>query len=189
VLEKAKINQAEGPLLFTHFGISGPLTFALSAQIAFQTLPHTIHLIPNSNLNPSTFNKQLQADLSANPNKQILNIISHYIPKKLAQILLQNPEQKAATLTKEARQKISSLLTQGIPLTLIKRKAGDEFVTAGGISTNEIDSKTMQSKLVPNLYFAGEILNYDGVTGGFNLQAAWSTGRLAAKSVLNTLKK
>jgi len=183
VLPKARIGSQSGSLLFTHFGISGPLTFAYSAHSAFQNLPQSINLIPNTELDFEHLDKQIIADLQSNPSKQIVNIFSNYIPRKLCQELLENPEQKAAEFTKESRGKFVKLLKQGIIFTLNKRRPGDEFVTAGGITSSEINPKTLESKLIPGLFFAGEILNYDGVTGGFNLQAAWSTGSLVAKSI------
>jgi len=185
VLPNAQIDQQKGSLLFTHFGISGPLTFAYSAHTAFENLPLKINLIPNSNLDFENLDKQIISDLKDNPSKQIINILSKYIPKKLCLELLENPDQKATEYTKESRHKFVKILRHGISLTLSKRRPGDEFVTAGGITSNEINSKTLESKLVPGLFFAGEILDYDGVTGGFNLQAAWSTGSLVAKSILS----
>lgn len=82
---------------------------------------------------------------------------------------------------------MAKLLGNGIPMTLLERRPGDEFVTAGGVETNEISEKTLESRLVENLYFAGEILNIDGYTGGFSLQICWSTGYAAGKNIAEKL--
>ncbi len=96
--------------------------------------------------------------------------------------MLQIKEEKTfAELSKKEFNKILDLL-KNCPIHLIGRAAGDEFVTAGGVDTDEVDPRTMESKLCPGLYFAGELLNIDGFTGGFNLQAAWATGHLAGVS-------
>jgi len=89
-----------------------------------------------------------------------------------------------ADLTKEERLSLVRLLTGELELTLTERRPGFEFVTAGGINLEEVDRKSMESKLVKGLFFAGEILNIDGLTGGFNLQAAWASGRLAGKTAI-----
>jgi len=94
----------------------------------------------------------------------------------------------ASSISRVEREKISRLLGNGIPLTLIERRPWDEFVTAGWVSTNEINPETMESKIQKNLYFAGEILNVDGYTGGFSLQICWSSGYVAGKSIVSGLK-
>jgi predicted flavoprotein YhiN len=90
---------------------------------------------------------------------------------------------RAARVSRADRRKLASLVSD-LRLTVVGRRNGEEFVTAGGLETEEVDPRTMASKLVPGLYFAGEVLNVDGFTGGYNLQAAWATGRLAGLSVV-----
>lgn len=185
-LEIAKLNDQEGPFLFTHFGISGPVTFAYSATIAFEDMPQTVNFAP-TNLSFDQINQQLTEILNQNGAKQIHNVL-HFTPKRLTETLLKlshiDPETKCAELSKDQRKSLAKNLTGSLQLTLKKRRPGDEFVTAGGVTLSEVDPNTMRSKINPNLYFAGEILDIDGVTGGFNLQSSWATGRLAAKSVL-----
>ncbi len=89
-------------------------------------------------------------------------------------------------MTKQDRLRIADRLGHGIPLHLIKRRPGDEFVTAGGVPTDELDPTSMESLLCPGLYCVGELVDVDGVTGGFNLQASWAMGRLAGKSIILT---
>jgi hypothetical protein len=186
-LENAKLNDQQGPFLFTHFGISGPVTFAYSATIAFKDMPQEVNFAP-TNLTFDQANQQLTETLSQNGAKQVHNVL-HFTPKRLTETLLKlsqiDPETKCAELSKDQRKTLAKNLTGDLVLTLKKRRPGDEFVTAGGVNIAEVDPKTMQSRIAPNLYFAGEILDIDGVTGGFNLQSSWATGRLAANAILN----
>ena len=127
---------------------------------------------------------ELDKSIVKNGKKTILNILKLHLPERLSRTILRqlniNPDQKSSEISSQLRKKI----TQGLPISLIARKPGDEFVTAGGISLEEVNQKTMESKIIPNLYFAGEILNVDGYTGGFNLQASWATGRLAGDKII-----
>lgn len=178
-----------GPIIFTHRGISGPAVFALSSMIVFETysekepLQLVLDFCPDRKLNE--LENDFAAELKANPKKQFSNVLSHFVPRSLASSLcfaLQIKEEKTfAELSKKEFNKIIDLL-KNCPIHLIGRAAGDEFVTAGGVDTDEVDPRTMESKLCPGLYFAGELLNIDGFTGGFNLQAAWATGHLAGAS-------
>lgn len=178
-----------GPILFTHRGLTGPAVFALSSMIAFETynekepLLLTLDFCPELKLNE--LEREFAAELAANPKKQFSNVLSHVLPKSIASKLcelLQIKEAKTfAELSKKEFNKILELL-KNCPIHLVGRAAGDEFVTAGGVDTDEVDPRTMESKICPGLYFAGEILNIDGFTGGFNLQAAWATGHLAGSS-------
>lgn len=192
---KTKIS-ASGPFLFTHFGISGPVTFTLSSHLAFNKIsketPITISLFPYSKENFDTWNNKLLNIISENSKKQINHILSEILPKRLSEEVLKianiKADKKGNEISKEERKKISHLLSGELKLTLISRRPGDEFVTAGGVSLEEVNKKTMESKLTPNLYFAGEVLDIDGLTGGFNLQSSWATGRLAGISIAKKLK-
>lgn len=192
--DKQKIS-VNGPFLFTHFGISGPVTFALSSHLAFEEIsknhPLEISFIPVTNNNHDFWDKEFLSKLSESPKKQIKHIISEYIPKRLAIEVLTlrkiSPDKQCGEITKEERKNIAKAFSGEIKLTLLSRMKGDEFVTAGGVSLNEVNKNTMESKITPNLYFAGEVLDIDGLTGGFNLQSAWATGRLAGLSIARKL--
>ncbi|QQR55672.1 NAD(P)/FAD-dependent oxidoreductase [Candidatus Peregrinibacteria bacterium] len=129
--------------------------------------------------------EELTKELKENPKKQFNNLLARFVPRSLALKLceaLALPEEKiSAELSKKDFHRTLELL-KNCPIQLIGRAAGEEFVTAGGVDTDEVDPRSMESKICPDLYFAGEILNVDGFTGGFNLQAAWATGHLAGVS-------
>lgn len=179
-----------GSFLFTHIGISGPAVFALSSLVAFEDygpknpLPLFIDLLPD--ISTEEFDKKLLQITQENHKKSFKNILHTFVPESVAEMIctqINIPlEKKCADITKiELRSAVEWL--KKIPLHAIGRGAGDEFVTAGGVELSEIDPKTMQSKICPGLYFAGEILNVDGFTGGFNLQASWATGYSAGMSI------
>lgn len=179
-----------GPFLFTHKGVSGPAVFALSSLVAFEKYDGTnpleivIDLFPDESLD--VLRIRFEALLAENQNKQFSNVLGLLVPKSLADIVVDELE---ISLTKRvnqvAKKDINRCLDwlKAVPLSVVARGAGDEFVTAGGVSLSEIDPKTMESKVCPGLYFAGEIMDVDGFTGGFNLQASWAAGRLAGGSL------
>jgi predicted Rossmann fold flavoprotein len=182
-----------GDMIFTHFGISGPLIFALSSKLAFQKIspenPFTIKLVLLKDTLTDACFTDLQKLFIQSPKKQIDNILGSLFPSRFIETLLLlqniNPQKKANEISKKEIRKLADTFTNGFELTLVNRMPGDEFVTAGGVSLLEVDGKTMESKIHKNLYFAGEVLDIDGLTGGFNLQAAWATGSVAAQSVIN----
>lgn len=186
---RVKKEEWTGPILFTHRGLTGPAVFALSSKIAFelyspeQPLGLTLDLEPG--LNQAQLEMTFKSELQNNPKKMLKNSLAKWMPKSLAAIfcsLLQiDGEKNNNELSKKNMQRCIETMKR-LPLTLIGRAAGDEFVTAGGVDLKEINPRSMESKLVPGLFFAGEILNVDGFTGGYNLQAAWATGRLAGLS-------
>ena len=177
-----------GPFLFTHLGVSGPAVFALSSLVAFEDyspkkpLSITLDLVPDSTT--TTLLANIQRAMIAAPKKSFKNTLHLFIPLSVVEVIcdtLTIPlDKKNAEVTKRIVQETVQWLKQ-VPLSVIGRGAGDEFVTAGGVELSEVNPRTMESKLVPGLFFAGEILNVDGFTGGFNLQAAWSTGRVAGE--------
>jgi predicted Rossmann fold flavoprotein len=186
-----------GAFMFTHHGVTGPAIFALSALTAFETLTPEhpanllIDLIPDQTA--ENLSRELDEKILKNPNKKITNLIAlfmrHSLASQIVSYLLSPlfPEYDfnhldSANLPKPIRQKIVEIL-KNLPLTIVGRGAGEEFVTAGGVDTGEIDQNTMESRLRRGLFFAGELLNIDGFTGGFNLQASWATGALAGESV------
>jgi hypothetical protein len=184
-----------GSMIFTHFGISGPNTFALAAQLAFAQInkanPFTIRFIPIAGVEIKEWDQKL-TELFNNAGSKILkNTLTEFFPERFVKQLLLLADidelKKTAQISKQDRSDLARLLGGGIEISLIARRTGDEFVTAGGVSLDEVDRKTMRSQLNYNLYFAGEILNIDGLTGGYNLQAAWATGRMAGISIAKAI--
>ncbi len=179
-----------GPFLFTHKGISGPAVFALSSLVAFETynkeqsLNITIDLFPDTSLDALRAN--FENLVRQHPRKLFENVMSMAIPHSLTDIsckeLFLDLSKPANEIAKKDLNRLCMWI-KAIPLAVIQRGAGDEFVTAGGVALSEVDPRTMQSNICPRLYFAGEILDVDGFTGGFNLQASWATGRLVGKSL------
>lgn len=179
-----------GPFLFTHKGVSGPAVFALSSQVAFEyydmhePLQLDIDLFPDETRD-ELFARVEQAIVQGG-YKSTLNILATMMPKSLAEIMLDllhlDGSLHAVEIGKKNFQRIVEWL-KGIPLEIVGRGAGDEFVTAGGVTLDEVDATTLESRICPGLYFAGEILDVDGYTGGFNLQASWATGRSAGLHV------
>lgn len=181
-----------GPFLFTHKGISGPAVFALSSLVAFekydkeQPLEITIDLFPD--LSFDALKNSLDELVTQNPKKLFENVLSMGIPNSLAEIALEEIHIDRTKHANEVAKKDTNKLCgwmKAIPLSVVQRGAGDEFVTAGGVALNEVNPQTMESLICPNLFFAGEILDVDGFTGGFNLQASWATGHLAGAHVKN----
>jgi predicted Rossmann fold flavoprotein len=175
-----------GPMLFTHKGISGPAVFALSSLVAFETYHQEQPLSITIDLFPEESFDSLHADLTKlvrlHPHKLFENILCKGMPSKLAEIALEEVGIPRTKIAQEISKKEGNRMChwmKNIPLTVIQRGAGDEFVTAGGVTLSEVDPRTMESKICPGLFFAGEVLDIDGFTGGFNLQASWATGRLA----------
>lgn len=177
---------ATGPIVFTHKGISGPAVFALSAQVAFENYNTTTPLVMTIDFVPDISLEQLrtalQNDILSSPTRLLSKTLQKWLPKsviKELQISLQIPEDiKNASVSKHMRAGILQWL-KSCTVHAIGRGAGSEFITAGGVDTKDVNPRTMESLVCPKLLFAGEILNIDGITGGFNLQAAWATGRLA----------
>lgn len=181
-----------GPFLFTHKGVSGPAVFALSSIVAFEPydaanpLEIAIDLFPDETLD--ALRTRVETVATANPNKRFDNVLGLLVPKSLADIVV---DQLGISKTKSANQVArkdmarTAAWLKAIPLHVVQRGAGDEFVTAGGVELSEVDPTTMESRICPGLYFAGEILDVDGFTGGFNLQASWAVGHLVGKSIVH----
>ncbi|MFZ2804169.1 MAG: aminoacetone oxidase family FAD-binding enzyme [Patescibacteria group bacterium] len=186
--KKQKKFSYTGPFLFTHKGVSGPAVFAVSSLVAFETydrehpLDIAIDLFPDQT--SDEVRSMIETNISANPKKSFTNSLLGIISKSLAETVVNElgivAEKKAGEVGKKDILRCVNWL-KGIPLHAIARGAGDEFVTAGGVELKEVDPTTMESKICPGLFFAGEILDIDGFTGGFNLQASWATGKLAGE--------
>lgn len=175
-----------GPILFTHKGITGPGVFALSALAAYEkiTPDHPARLaldfFPQESYESLT--EKLIETMQTAPQKRFVNILAQFIYKSMTPAFCElaeiSPDRTNAEIGKKGLARIVELL-KNTTLTINERLPGEEFVTAGGINSTEINPKTMESLICPGLFFAGEILDIDGFTGGYNLQAAWCTGRLA----------
>lgn len=177
-----------GSLLFAHFGLSGPVVLDLSRYITGHARPRSLELscdfLPGTAAN--TLADQMQSNASGQGKKQLAVLLSETLPRRLADSLVElagvPADRRVAELSRQERGRLVQTLKEArIPITGTMGFEKAE-VTAGGVSLDEIDSRTMQSKLVPGLYVAGEILDLDGPIGGYNFQAAFSTGWLAGQS-------
>jgi len=193
--KRGKGTSFTGPFLFTHRGVSGPAVFALSSLVAYERYDHSVPLEISIDLfpekNTDVLRLEIESHIVANPAKILRNVIAHIIPKSLAEICVTDAGLPGDTRAIEVSKKDIARCIEwlkGIPLRVIQRGGGDEFVTAGGVPLTEIDPSTMESKLCPGLYFAGEIMDVDGFTGGFNLQASWAAGRRAGESIAESGK-
>ena len=177
-----------GEMLFTHFGVSGPMILSASAHIRdMQPGRYRISIDLKPALTPEQLDMRILRDFSENTNKNFINALDALLPKKLVPVIVKLSgiplNMKVNQITKEQRAKLVSLL-KNLTVTVTGFRPVDEAViTRGGVSTKEINPSTMESKLVKGLYFAGEVIDVDAYTGGFNLQIAFSTGRLAGISV------
>ncbi len=184
--EGEPVSREEGDLLFTHHGISGPLAFRVSSRCAFTTIsraaPLRLSISAFSGSRAAEIEARLQALVAGRPRQHVASAVAALVPRSLARVIVEraglSAELPAAQLSREGRKRVAVLLG-GLPLTIIGREKGTEMVTAGGIELEQVDPQTMESRRVPGLFFCGEALDIDGYTGGYNLQAAWSTGRLA----------
>lgn len=178
-----------GELLFTHQGISGPVVLTASSRIpdsAFaKELSFEIDLKPA--LNEEQLDRRIQREFLENQNRQFKNAITKLLPSKLIPVIIElsqiDPDKQVNVVTKEERMRLVHLLKH-FPGTITGLgQMREAIITRGGIKVKEVNPSTMESKVIPGLYLCGEMLDLDAVTGGFNLQIAWSTGHLAGKSI------
>ena len=175
-----------GEMLFTHFGISGPIVLSASRVInSKQNLQAVINLKPA--LTFEELDKRLQKDFCKYTNKDFKNSLNDLLPRKMIDVVIKlsliDEDKKVNLITKEERKRLVILLTS-MTLDIKKARSIEEaIITCGGVDVKEIDPSSMRSKLVENLYFAGELIDVDAVTGGFNLQIALSTGYLAGMMI------
>ncbi len=182
--------ESVGPLLITHWGMSGPAILKLSAWGArtVQEMDYQFTLQVNwlGGSNEEQVRSLFAAEGEALGRKQVVNADPFGLPKRLWQFLLTKAEipleKRLGDLQKKERNRLIDLLTNDRYAVKGKTTFKEEFVTAGGVCLDEVDPTTMQSRVVPGLYFAGEVLDIDGITGGFNFQAAWTTGYVAGRS-------
>ena len=175
-----------GEMLFTHFGISGPMVLSASSHLReMEAGRYTASIDLKPALNAERLDMRLQRDFILYANRDVSNAFSGLLPRKLIPPLLKRwgvPfDKKCHSVTREARRRLCALLKNyTLPLSGF-RPIEEAIVTSGGVKVSELNPKTMESKLVRGLYFAGEVIDVDAYTGGFNLQIAWSTGRLAGE--------
>ena len=176
-----------GEMLFTHFGVSGPMILSASSHMRQMERGRYKIVI---DLKPALSEQQLDArvlrDFSENNNRNFINALNFLLPKKLVPVIVSLSgipmDTKVNSVTREQRAKLVYLLKHFTVTVTDFRPIEEAVVTSGGVKTSEIDPKTMQSKLIDGLYFAGEVIDVDAYTGGFNLQIAFSTGHLAGES-------
>lgn len=185
---KKEIYSEFGEMLFTHYGVSGPVLLSASSYAAKKLKKGSLNLFID--LKPVLSMEQLDArilrDFEAEKNKQFKNALNHLYPSKLIQVMIRrsgiDPDKKVNAVTREERRRLAGE-TKNFALTLRGLRGFNEaIVTQGGVNVKEVNPSTMESKKLTGLYFAGEVLDLDAVTGGYNLQIAWSTGMLAGRS-------
>ena len=186
---KKVLYEGFGEMLFTHFGVSGPLILSASSKAVKQLQKGNLELLIDLKpaLTQEQLDKRILRDFEKAHNKQLKNALSDLLPARLIPVMIQlsgiSPEKKVNELTKAERLAFGSLL-KAVPLTVTETGDFKEaIITQGGVSVKEINPSTMESKKVKGLYFAGECMDVDALTGGFNLQIAWSTGYLAGSSM------
>ena len=184
------VYQDFGELLFTHFGISGPMALSASAHLKDGT-QYTVLLDLKPALDEAKLDARFLRDFEKYANRSMENALADLFPHSMIPVLLAragiDPGQRANTLTKPQRRALLEQTKRFSIRILGKRPVEEAIITRGGVSVREIDPKTMQSKLVSGLYFAGEIIDCDAYTGGFNLQIAWSTAHAAANAVMQNV--
>ena len=186
---KKEVYREFGEMLFTHYGVSGPVLLSASSYAAKKLKKGPLTL--TIDLKPALSMEQLDArilrDFETEKNKQFKNALNHLYPSKLIPVMIRRsgiePDKQVNAVTKEERRRLAEV-TKHFTLTLTGLRGFNEaIITQGGVTVKEVNPSTMESKKLPGLYFAGEVLDLDAVTGGYNLQIAWSTGVLAGRSV------
>jgi len=175
-----------GEMLFTHYGLSGPIVLSGSRNVNFhKEMKASINLKPA--LNADELDKRLHRDFSKNINKAFKNSLDELLPKKMIPVIIRlsgiEPDKKVNLITKDERKHLANLLQNLEFRVKGLRPVAEAIITAGGIDVKEIDPSTMKSKIISNLSFAGEIIDVDAMTGGYNIQIALSTGYLAGASI------
>ena len=182
---KKELYSGFGEMLFTHFGVSGPLILSASSFYAKKAKGKQVQLFIDLKpaLSAEQLDKRILRDFEENKNKQFKNAIGGLFPAKLVPVMIEqsgiHPDKKVNEISKEERKAFAEKIKK-LPLTVTgTREMKEAIITMGGVSVKDVNPSTMESKKVQGLYFAGEVLDVDALTGGFNLQIAWSTGHLA----------
>lgn len=179
-----EIFSEQGEMLFTHQGVSGPLVLSASSHMRnFGKKSYKISIDLKPALSEEKLDLRLQKDFSEHKNNQINNSLGKLLPKKIIPVVLKmwgiDPTKKCNSITKEERQELNKILKNFTVKIKSLGSIKEAIITSGGVSTKEISPKTMESKILSGLFFCGEVIDVDAYTGGFNLQIAFSTGRLA----------
>ena len=187
--EKKLLFEEFGEILFNHYGVSGPLLMSASSVVNdyIDHMPLSMEIDLKPALTREQLDKRILRDFEENQNRQFKNALQKLFPAKLIPVIVNLsgifPEKKVNEITKGERRRFVELI-KAFPLTLTKfRDFNEAIITRGGVQVKEINASTMESKQIKGLYFAGEVLDLDALTGGFNLQIAWSTGYLAGDSI------
>ena len=184
---KKEVYSDFGEMMFTHFGVTGPMVLSASAHIPdINTGKYEASINLKPALDEKTLDARILSDFSKYSNKDLINALGDLLPQKLIPVIISlsgiDPRKKINSITREERQSLTRVI-RGLRLNLVGfRPIEEAIITKGGISVKEIDPKTMASKKCSGLYFAGEVIDVDAYTGGFNLQIAFSTGFLAGRS-------
>ena len=191
--KKKTVYQEQGELLFTHFGLSGPLVLSASAHMRdFEKDQYTCAIDLKPALDEATLDARLVRELSAGANRDMDNLMGALAPRLLVPVLLDRAaipgDKKAHDLTKQERRRLLELFKNFTVSVSGPRPVDEAIITSGGVKVSEVDPRTMGSKKVPGLFFAGEMLDVDAYTGGFNLQIAWATGRAAGEGAVEYLR-
>ncbi len=181
------VYQEQGEMLFTHFGVSGPLVLSASAHLKDGAAGCVLHIDLKPALDEHKLDARILRDFSEQPNRDLANVLGGLVNRKMIPVILRRldvpGDRKVHDVTRENRKRLITVLKDLTLKVTGPRPISEAIITSGGVETGEVDPRTMQSKLVRGLYFAGEILNCDGYTGGFNLQIAWATAYAAAMHV------
>lgn len=190
---KKVLFQGFGEMLFTHFGISGPLVLSASSHYAKKAYGKEVSAILDFKpaLDEEQLDKRILRDFEENQNKQFKNALDKLLPAKLIPVIMEysgiSPEKKVNEITREERKKLGFLLKHFQMTVTGTRSFREAIVTQGGVHVKEVNPSTMESKIIPGLYLAGEMLDIDAVTGGYNITLAWSTGHLAGNNAARSL--
>ncbi len=186
---KKKLYEDFGEMLFTHFGVSGPLVLSASSYVGKKLKDHPLKMVIDLKpaLSREQLDKRVLRDFEENQNRQFHNAVGGLFPSKLVPVIIElsgiAPDKKVNVISKEERTHLVDLIKH-LELTLTGlRDYNEAIITKGGVKVKEIDPGTMESKLVEGLYFIGEVLDLDALTGGFNLQIAWSTAYAAGNNI------
>lgn len=190
--KKKVVYQEQGELLFTHFGLSGPLVLSASAHMRdFEKDSYTCFIDLKPALDEQTLDARLVRELTANANKDMANLLGALLPRLMIPVMLEKAgipaDRKAHDLTKGERRNLLENLKAFRVEVRGPRPIREAIITSGGVKVSEVDPKTMASKKVEGLFFAGELLDVDAYTGGFNLQISWATGHAAGESAADFL--
>ncbi len=186
--KKKEIYKDMGEMLFTHFGVSGPMILSASSHMRnMEKGRYEIFVDMKPALTPEQLDSRILRDFSENNNKNFINSLGGLLPRKMIPVVVKlsgiKPTEKVNQITKEQRARLVSVLKEFKITVNDFSPIKDAIVTSGGVKVSEINPKTMESKLCKNLYFAGEVIDVDAYTGGFNLQIAFSTGHLAGENM------